>query len=305
MAPLTDPVVVAKQTKRALMHMYNKINAVRNSDYNLPKFLSVLDVLTPTERGFLHFVLSNLPPRTMKDLGCYSYVFKIVLDTVTPSYRSLGTEFTDWSSQDLLDCLPCSVNSGYHFDKHATYRSKIIGHVSGMDDDVESIYYAPRNLKWRDGTRSMLPVEQSFQLPSSLQLPILRPSSTWYHFGLCPMGPYPVELVEMIKHAARCMHTFDSSVGEPLVVSRSEHARDELRKLEAPGWLTRSSFPDAESQSSVAENEGVTLAVRTAENHGSTRMDFDTILKLTQKRLEQELKRELPQAGKGMWNISM
>ena len=132
--------------------MYHKINAVRKSDYNLPKLLSVLDVLTPTERGFLQFVLSNLPPRTMKDLGCYSYVFKIVLDTVTPSYRSLGTTLPDWSSQDFFQLQACSVHFGFYFDKHATYRSKIIGHVSGMDDDVESIYYGPRVAKTEDVT---------------------------------------------------------------------------------------------------------------------------------------------------------
>jgi len=283
--------------------MYNKIDAICNSTYNLPKFLSVLDILTPNERGFLQSVLSSLPPKTIKDLGCYSYVFRIVLDMVTDPYRSLGPNLPDQPSPNIV--ITSRIDAGFYFNMHTTYRSEISGHVSGMDDDVESIYYVPQHLEWKDNAHSMLLVEQSSKLSSFLQLPILRPSSTWYQSGLCPMGPYPVELVEMIKHAARCMHTFDSSVGVPLVVSRSEHARDELRKLEAPGWLTRSSFPDAESQSSVAETEGVALAVRTAENHGSARMDFDTILKLTQKRLELELKRELPQAGKGMWNISM
>jgi len=151
----------------------------------------------------------------------------------------------------------------------------------------------------------MLPVEQSFKQLKFLQLPILRPSSTWDHFGLCPLGPYPVELVEMIKHAARCMHRFDSSVEASLIVLRVEHVRDELRKRDAPGWLTYSSLPNADSQSSDTEADGDTLAVQAANSRGSTHIELDTILRLTQKRLQLELKREFLQAGKGMWNISM
>jgi len=99
MATLTVRVVIAQQKKHALAHIYNKVDAVRNSVSNLPKLLSVLDILTPNETSFLQSVLATLPARTMKDLGCYSYIFEIILGKRTLPYWFLRNSRPDEAIQ--------------------------------------------------------------------------------------------------------------------------------------------------------------------------------------------------------------
>jgi len=135
-APLTIVIVASQQTKQALIHIYNKINAVRHSGFNLPKLLSILHILSSNERRFLHSVLTRLPSKTLKDIGCYSYVFKTILDTVTLPHRPLRTTFLDESPRGR-------ARSPFYFKKHVIYISAIMVHVSNMGVDVVSIHFVP------------------------------------------------------------------------------------------------------------------------------------------------------------------
>ena len=279
------PVVVVKRTKDALMHIYNKMSTARRSASNLPKLLSVLDILTPNERRFLQSILANLPPKTLKDLGCYSYIFEIISSTIALPYWYLDSSPPyepprQWHGLEsplrfLQSCMP---SHGSYFDRHATYRSEITGHVSGMNADVGSLRCLPWGLQMTNTARSTWDFAQPFELSPLQQLRLGNPQ---YRDNYRPLYSFSFELFDIARRAAKGTYTYDTSAGSyevsvvagpampkhtesvvvmSFIISRVKSSSAGSRRLEAEGWLTCSSFRKADSESSVAESD--TLVVR-------------------------------------------
>lgn len=90
---------VAVQTKLALRQIYDDMTAVRDCASNLPRLLSIVDGLKPSQKRLLQSLLMHLPRRIRQDLGCYFYIFMIMGRTQSLQNPPLETS----SPSDILD----------------------------------------------------------------------------------------------------------------------------------------------------------------------------------------------------------
>ena len=259
-APLTDLIVVAERIKYALVHVYNKMNAVRRSAANLPKLLSVLDILTPNERRFLQFVLANLSTKTIKGLGCYFYIIESI--GRTQSLRDLSFETN--SPRNILDhwhVLEASASLYTHNDVYMPrykddrmFVSNVYYYLFGRDaPPMACIAY---QLQEKDIERLAWDVNRFVGLFSS---PPPLNNSTGSRFDLIPVCPRLFDIVALLKggvDGAR-FYAFETSIGRyyilidfisvvlqrdtlraPFIISMVDSMEQPSGKLRAAGWLT-------------------------------------------------------------------
>lgn len=290
------------------------MNAVCRIAPTLPKLLSILDILTPNERRFLQSVLADLQPKAIKDLGCYSYIIRIILATVTfpdgLSAHCLSNKLIKQRLQFNLapDC--CQALREPYFAKHTTHVSSIVGHAFGRSADMDSLESGPRDLEMKNTAHLFKNIQQSFEL--SL-LHRVRQGAAQNHLNLHPLCPHLFKLVELIKHSVKEIYSYDTCLGfyevsvisrpaipdaaigvaVPFIVSRLESARGRVKNLQAAGWLMCSPAGGTNSLTSLIESGGSDLAARSTNDHWLTRLNLGTMVKLELKRLEIQLELEM------------
>jgi len=259
-APLTDLIVVTERIKHALIHVYNKMNAVRRSASNLPKLLSVLDILTPNERRVLQFVLANLSTKTMKDLGCYFYI----IESIGRTHSSRDLSFETNPTRNILDhwhILEASASLSIYnkvymprYEDDQTFMSNISYYLFGMDAPSmvciayqlkeKNIELLARHVKW---------FLEFNGYPPPLKYVIGN------KFILDPLCPQLWDLVASITSSSygACFHRYETSMGSytilfdpassmfqsgtlvaPFMISRVKPVEYFPKKLRATGWLT-------------------------------------------------------------------
>jgi len=290
------------------------MNAVCRIAPTLPKLLSVLDILTPNERRFLQSVLEDLQPKAIKDLGCYSYIIRIILATVAfpdgLSIHSPSNKLIKQRREYNLSPKCCQAARGPYFAKHTTHVSSIVGLAFGRSADMDSLESGPRDLELKDTAHLFKNIQQSFEL-SLLQR--VRQGAAQNHLNLHPLCPHLFKLVELIKNPVKDIYSYDTCVGSyevsvisrhaipdaaigvavPFIVSRLESARGRVKKLQAAGWLICSPAGDTNSLTSLIEAGGSDLAARSTNDHWLTRLNLGTMVKLELKRLEIQLELEM------------
>ena len=259
-APLTDLIVVTERIKHALIHVYNKMNAVRRSASNLPKLLSVLDILTPNERRFLQFVLANLSTKTIKDLGCYFYIIEFI--GRTQSLRDLSFETN--SPRNILDhwhVLEASASLSTHKDVYMPQYKDDQMFMSNISYYLFGMYAPPMactayQVKEKNVERLALDVKRFFEVFSS---PPLLNNTTGGRFDLSPVCPHLFDLVALLKGSVSgaCSHVYETPMGRyhilvdcysavlqrgtlraPFIISMVDSVEYPSRMLRAAGWLT-------------------------------------------------------------------
>jgi hypothetical protein len=110
MCLLTDRVDAAQRTKRALGHIYERLETFRNQSTDLPKLLSILQSLEPSQKRLIQSLLVNLPSEIARSLGCYFHVLDMTCRSQSFQYRattlsSSSSVFEQWHKLEASAAL--------------------------------------------------------------------------------------------------------------------------------------------------------------------------------------------------------
>ena len=119
---------VALQTKRALRQIYDEMTVVRDSALSLPKLMSIIHGLKPTQKRLMQSLLMHIPWTIRQDLGCYFYILMIMGRTQSFQNPSFETR----SSRNILD-------QWHTLEASALLSVRNITHVPELDEDLTFI----------------------------------------------------------------------------------------------------------------------------------------------------------------------
>jgi hypothetical protein len=135
---------------------------MRKSTFSLPKLLSVLDDLEPSQKLLMQTLLVNLPASTVRDLGCYFYLVRLVCRTQVFDHRSSEISsssniFEQWHRLELSTTLfVCKqIGLAYSVDKAALI-SSVSSVFHGNADDAKLLSYASQDIRSISGVRDIL-----------------------------------------------------------------------------------------------------------------------------------------------------
>jgi hypothetical protein len=117
---LTDHVDVAQRTRRALDHIYEQLETFRNQSTGLPKLLSILQSLEPSQKRLFQSLLVNLPSEIAWSLGCYFHVLDMTCRSQSFQYRtttlsSSSSVFEQWHKLEASAVLSRRLRLRFKF----------------------------------------------------------------------------------------------------------------------------------------------------------------------------------------------
>jgi len=112
---------VALQTKLALRQIYDEMTAVRDSALSLPKLMSIIHGLKPSQKRLMQSLLMHIPRTIRQDLGCYFYIVMIMGRTQSLQNPSFETR----SSRDILDQWHILEASALLFIRNITHMPEL------------------------------------------------------------------------------------------------------------------------------------------------------------------------------------
>ena len=269
---------VALQTKLALRQIYDEMTAVRSSALSLPKLLSIIEGLKPSQQRLMQSLLMNLPGKIRQDLGCYFYIFKIMGRAQSLQNPSLETS----SPHDILDqwhvleaSALFSVYNKRHMPRpndHHTFECHIVHYLFGIQTPrmacttnelkkntnerlQEMLTLLRKDVTWPSGHLCHSLIVQYLEGNYGRRFsPPLLENAMGSRFNLSPSCPQGFILFAQLDSDGTCIHGYETALGSYIISVDSKSTLYQagtliapfsitrvnpfIRRIQATGWLT-------------------------------------------------------------------